>query len=219
MDPLRRFDARLERETGALVLGLDEVGRGCLAGPVVAAAVVLPPAEVFAGLDDSKLLTAAQRGVQAAIVRARALAVGWAFVGPRAIEATDIRRASLLAMTRAAARARRVLARRAPADARRIVLVIDGTDVLPDCALDQRAVVGGDGKSRAVAAASIVAKVVRDGFMTRLDRDHPAYGFAQHKGYGTAEHRAALERYGPCAWHRFSFRPVAQLSLLLDLPS
>lgn len=171
------------------------------------------PGGAPSGLDDSKKLSPAERLVQATAVRAAALAVAWAFVGPRAIDASNIRRASLRAMFRASARARRLLRIRHPARAERLLLVVDGLDRVPGCDLPQMPLVAGDGTSRAVAAASVVAKVVRDGFMARLDGEYPAYGFARHKGYGTSDHLLAIEQWGPCAWHRLSFRPLTQFQL------
>ncbi len=201
------------------MLGLDEVGRGCLAGPVVAAAVVLRPEAETPGLDDSKKLTPLARRAQWRVIHEAALAVAWSFVGPRGIEATDIRRASLLAMRVSARRARTLLHPHTTAGTvLRLHVLVDGVDLVPGLELSQQAVVGADGKSRAVAAASVVAKVVRDGFMERLDAEFPAYGFAHHKGYATAEHRAALDRHGPCPWHRRTFRPVLELRLPFEIP-
>ena len=206
---LARHDRRLRAELGADLVGVDEVGRGCLAGPVVAAAVLLEDGVRLPGLDDSKKLTPDERARQAAAVRAVARAVAFSFVGPRVIEATDIRRASLLAMRRAVARAL-ALAAAAPAS---VVGLVDGVDVIPGHAGPQRAIVAGDGTSRAIAAASVIAKTVRDAFMERLAADYPAYGFERHKGYGTPEHLAALAALGPCRWHRYTFAPIAQGSL------
>jgi ribonuclease HII len=203
------FDHALRDTTGhAHLAGLDEAGRGCLAGPVVAACVILDDAARLPGVTDSKQLSPAQRVSARALVLARATAVAWSFVGPRAIDALNIRRASLLAMGRALARARVRFGR-----GNAVFALVDGVDEVPGAGVPQRSLIEGDGRSLAVAAASIVAKTARDAFMERLALDHPAYGFAQHKGYGTPEHLAALERHGPCAWHRFSYAPVAQISL------
>ena len=212
----RRFDSDLETRHDCTLLGLDEVGRGCLAGPVVAAAVALTSERDWTELDDSKRLGPLRRALYAEQLRLHARAVAWAFVGPREIERTVIRRASLTAMARAAMRARRRLAAGAAQGARVVFALVDGLDEVPGFSGPQLAVTGGDGKSLAVAAASIVAKVVRDGFMDRIARDYPRYGFDRNKGYGTAEHLDALDRHGPCAWHRRSFRPIAQLALAFD---
>jgi ribonuclease HII len=212
---LARYDARQLRDRGlAALLGVDEVGRGCLAGPVVAAAVILPLKPRLPGVDDSKRLTREQRDEQVRAVRAVALAIGVSFVGPRVIEAINIRGASLLAMRRATHRARVRLRRAHSAGFQASVLVlVDGLDVIPGVDLPQHALIGGDGTSLSIAAASIVAKTVRDGFMTRLGLEWPEYGFQRHVGYGTEEHLAALDRHGPCRWHRYTFSPIAQPDL------
>lgn len=212
---LGRYDARQLRTRGfGTLVGVDEVGRGCLAGPVVAAAVILPGKAKLPGVDDSKKLTREQRETQALAVRAVAIAIGVSFVGPRVIEAINIRGASLLAMRRAVHRARTRL-RRMPeaAPAASMLVLVDGLDVIPGVELTQHAVVSGDGTSLAIAAASIVAKTVRDRFMVRLAAEWPAYGFERHVGYGTEEHLEALDRNGPCRWHRYTFSPIAQTEL------
>lgn len=210
---LEDHDRGLRARSSAVLVGVDEVGRGCLAGPVVAAAVILPDGARLPGLDDSKNLTAGQREELAAAIRACAQAIGFAFVGPREIDAINIRQASLLAMRRAVLRARaRHRGAGAPA-APGFHVLVDGLDAIPGLGFPQESVVGGDGRSLAIAAASVVAKTVRDGFMARLAADHPAYGFERNKGYGTAEHLAAIAARGPCAWHRFTFSPVAQGTL------
>jgi ribonuclease HII len=212
-DPARalaRFDERVRASETTLLVGVDEVGRGCLAGPVVAAAVVLPRKAHCPGLDDSKRLTAEEREAQAQAVRGMALAIGFAFIGPRRIDANNIRRASLEAMRVAILRARTLLAARQPVSADSLQVLIDGLDLVPGLALAQQALVQGDARSLAIAAASVVAKTVRDGFMVRLGRDFPRYGFERNKGYGTQEHLEALDEHGPCCWHRYSYAPVAQ---------
>ncbi len=201
---LARAESRLAGDR-ATVAGVDEAGRGPLAGPVVAAAVVLARDSRWDGLDDSKRLTAATRELLYARVLSGARAFGWAVVGPRAIDALNIRRASLEAMRRAVER----LGQRPE------LVLVDGLDAVPGLACEQRPVVDADATLLSVAAASVVAKVVRDRIMERLDRVWPAYGFARHKGYGTPEHLAALERHGPCPLHRYSFAPVAGTRLAL----
>jgi ribonuclease HII len=219
---LARFDARVLRERGVgRLAGVDEVGRGCLAGPVVAAAVILPMGARLPGVDDSKKLTREQREVQAVKVRQVAIAIGISFVGPRTIDRINIRGASLLAMRRAIHRVRVRLRHSFVSEGpvlESLLILVDGIDVVPGVDLPQQAIIEGDGTSRAVAAASIVAKTARDRFMSRLAADWPLYGFERHVGYGTEEHLEALDRHGPCAWHRYSFSPVAQPDLFAALP-
>jgi ribonuclease HII len=210
---LSRFDRALRREGFALLAGLDEVGRGCLAGPVVAAAVILRAGTRLPDVDDSKQLTPEARETQAILVRARALAIGVGFVSARSIDAINIRQASLLAMRNALRRARVRVARDSVARDLTLLALVDGLDTLEGVDCPQRALVSGDARSLAIAAASVIAKTVRDRFMVRLGAEFPDYGFERHKGYGTEEHLAALERHGPCRWHRFSYAPVAQPSL------
>ena len=204
----RRF-AGLMRRRGELVAagarhvaGVDEVGVGPLAGPVVAAAVVLPDAPALEGLDDSKKLTRRQRERLAAAIRAQALACGVGEVWPEEIDRLNVYHAALEAMRRA------VGALAVPADH----LLVDARRV-PGVDVPQTPIVGGDGCDASIAAASVVAKVHRDAIMRRLDAEHPGYGFAEHKGYGTRAHLAALRRAGPTPVHRRSFAPVAQLRL------
>ena len=190
---------------GAVVAGVDEAGRGPLAGPVVAAAVILAPGGIWEGMDDSKKVSIERREALFARVMNEARAFSWAVVGPRRIDHMNIRGASLEAMRRAVAR----LAVRPE------LVLVDGNARVPGITLPQRAVVDGDARLLSVAAASILAKVVRDRIMERLDRVWPQYGFARHKGYGTAEHLEAIERLGPCPLHRYSFTPVCVQSLPL----
>jgi len=182
--------------------GVDEAGRGPLAGPVMAAAVMLDPAQPIDGLRDSKKLSAAARERLADEIRLRAVAWCVAEASVAEIDQLNILQATLLAMQRAVAG----LAR-APDD-----VWVDGNRC-PNWAWRSQAVVKGDDKVAAIAAASILAKTVRDQFMRRLHDEHPAYGFAQHMGYGTAVHLAALQAHGACPQHRRSFAPV---KLVLD---
>ena len=184
------------------VAGVDEVGVGPLAGPLVAAAVILPHECEVRGIDDSKKLTAARREALRAEIEACAVAVGIGVVEVRDVERLNTYWASIEAMRRAVA-ALAVPPQQVLVDARHI----------PGLAMPQLALVKGDARSYSIAAASIVAKVVRDAMMTQLDGRYPAYGFARHMGYGTVEHLAALERHGPCPAHRRSFLPVAQARL------
>lgn len=184
-------------ETRPGTAGVDEAGRGPLAGPVVVAAVLLDPARPVPGLADSKRLTARRRCLLAQAVRERALA--WTSVHAHAaeIDEVNILQATLAAMQRA------IMALR-PAPER---VLVDG-NTCPQLGLPVAAVVGGDGREEAIAAASILAKVERDAYMSAQAECHPGYGFERHKGYGTREHVAALQRLGPCALHRRSFAPV-----------
>lgn len=182
--------------------GVDEAGRGPLAGPVMAAAVMLDPGQPIAGLRDSKKLSAAARGRLADEIRQRAAAWCVAEASVEEIDRLNILQATLLAMQRAVAG----LAR-APDD-----VWVDGNRC-PDWAWRSQAVVKGDDRVAAIAAASILAKTVRDQYMCRLHEDFPAYGFAHHMGYGTAAHLAALKAHGACPQHRRSFAPV---KLVLD---
>ena len=186
----------------ATVAGVDEAGRGPLAGPVVAAAVILDLSKNWSGIDDSKQLTTEEREELYARVLEGARAFAWSAAGPRVIDRMNIRRATHRAMASAVRRLGL-----APE-----VVLVDGHETVGGIAHEQRAVVGGDGKCLSIAAASIVAKVIRDRLMERLDRVWPAYGFARHKGYGTPEHLAALDMHGPCPHHRKSFAPVLQAS-------
>jgi len=185
-----------------LIAGVDEAGRGPLAGPVVAAAVILDPARRIAGLRDSKLLTARARERLASEIRANAIAWAVAQSDVGEIDAINILQATLRAMRRAVER----LSRRPD------VVWIDGQHCPPlDC--PARAIVGGDRDISAISAASILAKTDRDAMLVELDREYPAYGFCRHKGYSTPEHLAALASHGPCPAHRRSFAPVAQLTI------
>ncbi len=187
---------------GGLVCGVDEAGRGPLAGSVVAAAVVLDPERPIEGLRDSKRLTAGRREALAALIRERAL--GWA-VGQCTVQEIDtlnILRATMLAMSRAVAALQVV-----PSPE---LIEIDGNRVPDDLSTRAVAVIGGDDSRQAISAASILAKTTRDAQMMLLHEQFPCYGFDRHMGYGTAEHRQALMRHGPCPEHRRSFAPVRQ---------
>ncbi len=181
------------------VAGVDEVGRGPLAGPVCVAAVILDPDDLPEGLDDSKKLTAKRREALYDDIAARAFAVSVTLAPAAEIDALNIRGATLACMARAA---------RGLNVAPRFILV-DGRD-LPDLPCPGRAVIGGDAISLSIAAASIVAKVTRDRLMARLDGLRPGYGFAVHAGYPTPGHRAALKALGPCHEHRRTFAPVRE---------
>jgi ribonuclease HII len=186
------------------IAGVDEAGRGPIAGPVVAACVVLPPCHTLTGIADSKQLTPAQREALYDAITRHALAWAIGLASPREIERYNILQASLLAMRRA------VLA--LPLPPQRVL--VDGKHAIPSLPLPQQAVVGGDALEESIAAASILAKVARDRIMRELDRLYPQYGFAQHKGYPTALHLERLRMYGACPAHRRTYAPVVQLRLL-----
>lgn len=192
------------------VAGIDEVGRGCLAGPVVAAAVVLPERHRIRGLRDSKVLPRARREALYAQILDRAEAVGVGCVEVDVIDRVNILQATKLAMREAL--------RRLPSPPDH--LLIDALS-LRDVPLPQRPIIDGDAISASIAAASIVAKVTRDRICDEIDRRYPAYGFARNKGYGTRRHVDALLAEGPCSWHRRSFSPIRRLlageQLTLDL--
>ena len=196
--PNFRTERRLFRDGFARVAGVDEAGRGPLAGPVVAAAVVLDPKRIPKGIADSKLLEAAQR--EAIFEKLCASAeISFAFASVAVIDRINILQATLVAMRRA------VLGLARPADA----VLIDGNVVPKGMPCEARPIVGGDGICLSVAAASIVAKVIRDRLMTRCDPHFAGYGLASHKGYSTKAHQAALVSLGPCRLHRRSFWRVA----------
>lgn len=178
--------------------GIDEAGRGCLAGPVYAAAVILPVDHGIVGLKDSKQLSAVQRERLSLLIQQRAVAFAIASATVEEIDQLNILQANLLAMRRAVA----VLG------IRPVLCLVDG-NIDPKLGVRTRCVVGGDALHEEIMAASILAKVARDAEMRRLDAEHPGYGFAKHKGYGTAQHLAALRALGTSAAHRLSFAPCA----------
>jgi ribonuclease HII len=204
-------DQKLERRAWAeghrLVAGVDEVGRGALAGPVVAAAVILDPRRIPEGIDDSKRLTAERREVLAESILECALACRVARVEAEEIDRINILRATLKAMRAAIDLL----------DPEPDCIFIDGNVGLPDFPTVQRTVIGGDGLSVSIAAASIVAKVARDRLMRDYDSVWCGYGFATHVGYGTRAHRGAIERLGPSPLHRRSFRGVLMQPPILPI--
>lgn len=195
--PHFRYERQLVKKSVWPVAGMDEVGRGPLAGPVAAAAVILNPARLPRGVNDSKALTAEERETAYEDIMRHALAVSVAFASAAEIDAINIRQASLAAMRRALA---------ALAVAPHYVLV-DGNDLPKTLCCAGETIVGGDARSLSIAAASIVAKVTRDRLMARLCGLFPVYGFSRHVGYATPEHLAAIAKYGPCPYHRLSFSP------------
>ncbi|MEO7761094.1 MAG: ribonuclease HII [Casimicrobiaceae bacterium] len=182
-----------------LLCGIDEAGRGPLAGPVYAAAVILDSRRPIKGLTDSKLLTAERRDELAIKIRHRAIAWGVGSASVEEIDTINILRAALLAMRRAV-EALQIAA---------VEAIVDG-NIAPPLSIPCRTLIGGDLLHPSISAASILAKTCRDAELVALDVTFPGYGFAQHKGYGTPQHLAALHRHGPCPIHRRSFSPVAQ---------
>ncbi len=205
---LREYWWREERavysERYRIVSGIDEAGRGSLAGPVVAACVVLPWEWISHDLDDSKQLSPIRRQKCYHEILCTARGVGTGLIDSSRIDSTNILRASHEAM--------RLALDALPAGIKPDLALIDGYPVTP-FPVDQVALVGGDALSGSIAAASIVAKVVRDGLMNLLDQQYPEYGFAVHKGYGTLGHLSALKKYGPCPIHRLTFRPVCEMKV------
>ena len=184
------------------VAGIDEAGRGPLAGPVVAAAVILHPRRPIDGVADSKALSAAQRAVLSEVIRRDAVCFGIGWADQSEIDALNILQATFLAMRRA------LLAMTLAPDH----VLVDGNRLPPLGGLGKtitaRAIVGGDATQPAISAASILAKTARDGYMNHMDTLYPVYSFATHKGYGTPDHQRLLELHGPCPLHRRSFAPV-----------
>lgn len=200
------FEIALHARGHHRVAGVDEAGRGPLAGPVAAAAVILPQGFSCPGLDDSKKITAAKREFLYEILTGNP-EIGWAVAtaNHEEIDRLNILRATHLAMRRAAE------SLTPPPDH----CLIDGLPVR-DFPFPHDAIVKGDGLSLSIAAASIIAKVTRDRLMREMDREFPEFGFAKHQGYGTKQHLEALRIHGPCRYHRRSFQPVSQLTLPFD---
>ena len=196
---MREFETRLWRSGVQVVAGVDEVGRGCLAGPVVAAAVAFPPGVELREIDDSKKLPPEVRETLFQQILEQAECVAVVSVGVPEIDELNILQASLKAM-------RKALQELAPPPER---VLVDGA-LKPGSPFPETAIVGGDQRSVSIAAAAIVAKVHRDRMMVDLDSRYPQYGFASNKGYASAGHRQALKKYGPCPQHRRSFEPVAE---------
>lgn len=203
----RTLESRLRQAGHGLIAGVDEVGRGPLAGPVVAAAVIMPAEPRVPGVTDSKRLSPAQREEAGRLIREVCVAWAVGIVSPQEIDATNILRATHRAMREAL----RLL------DPAADFALVDGLPVqgLP---VPSQSVIEGDSKCYCIAAASILAKVCRDGIMRRLGAHYPGYGFATNMGYGSPEHVQALQRLGPCAVHRRTFDPIrTMLTPRLDL--
>ncbi len=199
MGDLYRRERRLAEQWAGPIAGVDEVGRGPLAGPVVAAAVVLPSSPRIRGLADSKVLEREERAIIFERIVACALAIGVGWCSSGEIDRVNILRASHKAMRRAIGRL----------STRPIHLLVDGLPV-PDLPLPHTAIIGGDGRCACIAASSIIAKVLRDRLMVRLSQRYPEYGWATNMGYPTPEHFDALAKRGPCLHHRLSFAPVRE---------
>ncbi len=194
MRDLYAYGREAAEEGFRAVCGIDEAGRGPLAGPVFAAAVILPPGCVIDGVDDSKKLSPKKREALFPVIEAKAEAFGVGFATEREIDEINILQATFLAMRRAVE----------ALSVRPDLALVDG-DRLPPLGVPARAIVRGDSLCASIAAASILAKVSRDRLMRRVDEIYPQYGFAKHKGYGTALHVAMLRKYGPCPAHRKTF--------------
>ena len=197
---LRAEQVALLWDTPGLVAGVDEAGRGPLAGPVVAAAVILDERKPILGLADSKVLTARRREQLFDEIRAKALCCSVAEASVEEIDSINILQATLLAMRRAVEGLR----------LKPTLVLVDGNR-LPTLGMRAEAIVKGDSKVAAISAASILAKVTRDRWCVEMDVQYPQYGFARHKGYGTAEHLLALQTHGACLQHRKTFSPVAKV--------
>lgn len=196
--PHFRIERRHLKEGRWPVVGVDEAGRGPLAGPVAVAAVILDPENLPRGLDDSKQLGFDERERLYAIIMKKALCVSVALASPREIDIVNIRQATLGGMRRALA----------GLSIRPVHALIDGNDIPQGLCCQSEFVIKGDGISFSIAAASIVAKVTRDRLMKRLGALHPLYGFENHAGYATKAHLAALTAHGPCPYHRYTFSPL-----------
>ena len=200
---MEAFEKKIQAQGFRVIAGLDEAGRGPLAGPVVAAAVVLTPMKKWIGVDDSKKLSPEQREKVFSLLLQQEVAIGIGIVDAREIDRLNILRASLKAMEQAV--------QNLPLSPD--FLLIDGLHSLT-LPLAQRAIPKGDQRCQSIAAASIIAKVTRDRLMLAHHAEYPQYNFAKHKGYGTKEHLQAIRQYGHCPLHRQSFKPIYQLSFL-----
>ena len=199
MERMVRYERHAYQQGATAVAGLDEAGRGCLAGPVVAAAVILPRDWLHAEINDSKQLTAHQRDTLFAVIHEHALGIGVGIASVEVVDRLNILQATLVAMKEA------VLNLSSPPD----FLLLDAVQ-LSNMPMPQHSIIKGDTLSLSIAAASIIAKVTRDRLMVEYDRQYPVYGFAAHKGYGTQQHRSAIKQYGPCPIHRKTFRGVKE---------
>lgn len=201
MSDLSAIEQGLYRRGYKRICGVDEAGRGPLAGPVVAAAVVIPPNLIIEGLDDSKKLSASDRDAMFERIVDLELDCAVGIMNSETIDSLNIHRASLMAMRKAV----RELAREPD------FILVDGRFAVPNLNVPQCSIVGGDAQTQSIAAASIIAKVTRDRIMLQYQQMYPDYSFASHKGYPTPTHFEELKQHGACGIHRRSFRPVAEL--------
>lgn len=199
MERMVRYERHAYQQGATAVAGLDEAGRGCLAGPVVAAAVVLPRDWRHAEINDSKQLTAHQRDRLFAVIHEHALSIGVGIASVEVVDRLNILQATHVAMKEAVSNL----------SISPDFLLLDAVQ-LSNMPMPQHSIIKGDALSLSIAAASIIAKVTRDRMMVEYDRQYPAYGFAVHKGYGTQQHRSAIKQYGPCPIHRRTFRGVKE---------
>ena len=199
MERMIRYERHAYQQGATAVAGLDEAGRGCLAGPVVAAAVILPREWLHAEINDSKQLTAYQRERLFVVVQEHALSIGVGMASAEVVDRLNVLQATHVAMKEAIANLS------LPPD----FLLLDAVK-LSKMPMPQCSIIKGDSLSLSIAAASIIAKVTRDRLMGDYERQYPGYGFALHKGYGTQQHRNAIKRYGPCPIHRKTFRGVKE---------
>lgn len=199
MERMVRYERHAYQQGATAVAGLDEAGRGCLAGPVVAAAVILPRDWQHAEINDSKQLTAHQRDTLFAVIHEHALGIGVGIASVEVVDRLNILQATHVAMKEAVSNLS------SPPD----FLLLDAVQ-LSNMPMPQHSIIKGDTLSLSIAAASIIAKVTRDRLMVEYDQQYPAYGFAAHKGYGTQQHRSAIKQYGPCPIHRRTFRGVKE---------
>ena len=195
-----KLESELWDKGFTLVAGTDEVGRGPLAGPVVAAAVIFPKKVSLPNIDDSKRLTVEERNQLFSEIKAKALGIGVGIAAPEEIDKFNILIASLISMQRAIANL----------NPKPSFILVDGREKIPHLQIPQRSVIKGDGLSQSIAAAAIVAKVTRDEMMDKIHAEFPQFGFTENKGYGTAAHKKALLEFGPTRFHRFSFAPVSK---------
>ncbi|MCX5749575.1 MAG: ribonuclease HII [Candidatus Saganbacteria bacterium] len=194
-----RSEKALHKKGFSLIAGVDEAGRGPLAGPVVSAAVILPKNFGIIGLDNSKKLSPKRRQELYGIILKKAVDIGIGIAGEAVVDKINILNATLLSMKRA------VLNTGNPPD----FILVDGNKSIPGINTPQKTIIGGDGICASIAAASIIAKVTRDKLMMKISKKYPQYSFNEHKGYGTKKHFEALAKYGPCPVHRRSFAPVS----------
>ncbi|MCA6071259.1 MAG: ribonuclease HII [Endomicrobium sp.] len=195
------FDSSFYDKRYDAVAGIDEAGRGPLAGPVVAAAVILPKGIIIQDLNDSKQLSPKKREKLFEIIKERALAYAIEAVDNETVDRVNILQATFLAMSRAVFRLQ----------VKPDFCLIDGNRKVSNLSINQETIINGDAKSALIAAASILAKVARDRMMAGYAKQYPIYGFETHKGYGTKKHIEALEKYGPCPLHRLTFAPISDI--------